>query len=98
MARSVTVQLDGIPFVVPALNIAQLQDVAEAISGTAPAITGFGILKIAMRRATPAPDWDTLAPGLDEIGEAVQAILKMSGLQKPENPTLAVVGGTETSR
>lgn len=97
MPREIKVTLGETEFTVPALNIAQLQDISEIIAAGVPTTSaGFTILKVAMKRATPAPDWDSLGPTLDEISDAVQTILKLSGLQKPDaNPQLTVVGGTE---
>ena len=92
MAREATITLDGTEFVVPALNIAQLQEVAEIINAGNAATSGFSILKIAMRRATPSPDFEILGPTLDEIATAVEKMLKLSGLQKPDSdPQLRVV-------
>lgn len=98
MPRNCSIRLDETEFTVPALNIAQLQNVAEIIASDSPSKGSFSILKVAMERATPTADWTALAPTLDEIADAIAAILKMSGLQKPEaNPQLTVVPITKSS-
>lgn len=87
MTRSVKVTLDGIEFEVPAMNVGQLEDVAETTAGATVGNVGLKILRIAMRRSTPKPDFETLAPTVDECGNAVRAIMELSGLQKPDaNP------------
>lgn len=93
MAKDATIVIDGTSYTIPKLNIGQLEEVAEAFDGSRTKIP-FLILKIAMRRATPKVDFDTLSPSMDEIGDAVQAILQTAGLQKSDaNPTpLKVVG------
>lgn len=90
MAREAKVTLDGVDYTVPALNIGQLQEVSAVITGGAAAVGGFDILKIALRRATPKADLETIAPTMDEVGAFVQEVLKLSGLQKPDaNPPVA---------
>lgn len=90
MSKSVKITLGEISFDVPALNIGQLQDVSEVISKATSGAAGFDIIKIALKRADPKPDYETLAPTIDEIGAGVQAVLKLSGLQKPDgNPPVA---------
>jgi hypothetical protein len=86
MARDVMVTLDGQNYQVPALNIEQMEDVAEVLQGP-PQKAGFSVLKIAMRRANPKPDFSNMSPTFDEIGNAVKCILELSGLQQPDaNP------------
>ena len=90
MAKEAKVTLDGTEFTVPALNIGRLERVSAVISNGAGSNGAFEILKIALEKASPAPDLDTLAPTLDEVAAAVKAILVLSGLQKPdENPPVA---------
>ena len=86
MPRSVKIGIDGIEFEVPALNIDQLQRVARAIQAGG-SDSGFDVLRIALERATPKPDLQSLAPDILTMGKQVREILTMSGLQQPDaNP------------
>jgi hypothetical protein len=90
MARTAKVTLDETEFSVPALNIGQLERVSAVISAGRGSSGAFEILKIALERAAPKPDFEALAPTLDEVAAAVKAVLVLSGLQKPdENPPRA---------
>lgn len=88
MSRQLKATLDGSEYTIPALNIDQLESVATIITGPARA-AGLDILKVAMKRATPAPEWETFAPTFDEIGAVVQKVMEMSGLQSSANPPQA---------
>ena len=85
----IKIGLGGTEYTVPALNLGQLERVSVlAIEGSVG--SGFAMLKIALERALPKPDFEQMAPTIDEVGNAVQAILKLSGLQKPDaNPPVA---------
>ena len=90
MKKIAVVTLDEREYTIPALNLDQLQECSQFIGGPDPTSRGFDILKIALRRAAPQPDFETFAPTLDEIGNAIALILQMSGLAKKattENPT-----------
>jgi len=93
MAKEATITLDGVSYVVPALNIGQLEDLTVAFDG-AKARIPFEILRIALARVEPQVDLRNLTPTMDEVGTAVQAILETAGLQKnqgnPPTPLLVV--------
>ena len=88
MPKEAKVTLDGTEYTIPALNIGQLEDVSAIFGEAAPSSkSGIAILRIAMQRAEPKPDMEKLAPTFAEVGEVVQAVLKLSGLQQPDaNP------------
>lgn len=92
MPREVKVSLGGTDYVVKALNIAQLEEMADLISGPITQTVGIKILMLALKRATPQLseiNMEEFAPELPEIATAVEAILALSGLKKPEDPPKA---------
>jgi len=92
MAKVVNITLDGQDFVVPALNIGQLESLTAAFEGPKSAIP-FSVLRIAMARSTPQTDIANMTPTMDEVSAAVHAILETAGLQKADAnpPHLTVV-------
>ncbi len=88
MAKTVRIELGGQTYDVPQLNIGQLERVTDMLTGagSATAKAGFGVLRIAMERATPKVELDELAGTTEEIAAAVTAILDLSGLKKKETP------------
>ena len=92
MPREAKFTLDGVEYTTPALNVGQLELVTEAFDGSRTKVP-FAVLRIAMTRAIPKVDLDTVAPSMDEVATAVQAILETAGLQKGDAnpPQLKVV-------
>ena len=88
MPKEARVTLDGNEYVIPALNLGQLEDIAKVITATGAGTSGgLEILRIALRRATPKPDFETFAPTFTQIGDVVKSVLELSGLQEPDkNP------------
>lgn len=92
MSKDAAIILDGVTYMVPPLNIGQLEDVSEAFEGPRTTKIPFAILRIALSRATPKADLDAICPTMDEIAEAVRMILLGAGLQKPDaNPPVLTV-------
>lgn len=85
MARTATIVLDAQPYVVHALNIGEIEQVQEAMSGPSGKVA-FIILAAALKRATPSVADDAqfraLEPTSTEIKDAVQAIMKLSGMEE----------------
>lgn len=87
--KTVTVTLDDTDYVVPKLNIGQLERVTDVLGSARP---GYTILRIALERASPAiADVGAMEPGQDEISKAVREIMLLSGFDldsskdKPKN-------------
>lgn len=77
---SITVTLGDTEFTVPPLNIGQLEQVTEALTGP-PVRATFAILRIALTRATPLVAPQTIEATRDQVAAAVDAILKNSGFK-----------------
>ena len=88
MARTATIVLDGTNYEVHALNIGEIEQVQDAMDGPSKKVA-FLILRLALKRATPPiADQDRfvmLEPTSDEIREAVQAIMKLSGMEEKQS-------------
>ena len=83
MARTATITLDDKQYVIHALNMKELEEVAEIIGNGNANQFGVGrkILAVAMRRAEPKPeDFDTIEPLAEELSAATSALLQLSGL------------------
>jgi len=88
MAKSIKVTLGDQEYEIQRLNIAQLEEVQEAFQGP-PVKAPFTVLRVALKRATPKAFLDEIAPDLDQMKNAVEEILKLSGLateKKDANP------------
>jgi hypothetical protein len=84
MAKTSAVTLGGTEYQVPQMNIGQLERVTDLFAAGGTRI-GFGVLRIAMERATPpVPDASAIEATTEEISAAVKDILTMSGLQPKE--------------
>lgn len=95
---SVKVTLAGKEYDVPMLNIGQLELVTDALAGS-PMRATFGILKIALRRATPpVAKPDEIEATRDEVAAAVDAILIQAGFKDAKDPNGAApeAPGTES--
>jgi hypothetical protein len=80
MPKTITVPLGGTDYTIPMLNLGQLEDAAVVLSGE-PARASFGVLRIALSRATPkVEDVAALEIDADELKSAVEQILTLSGL------------------
>lgn len=82
MSKTASITLGDVAYTVPALNIGQLERVADAMQGPAHR-AGFAVLRIAMERATPAVDIGTVEASADEISKSAKAILEASGFTAP---------------
>lgn len=86
MSKSVKVTLAETEYDVPMLNVGQLELVTDALAGPAMRAT-FAILKIALKRATPAvPTPDEIEATRDEVATAVDAILVLAGFKEAKHP------------
>lgn len=93
MGRTATITLDGKEYLVHAFNMRELQEVGEIIgNGSAHIVSGMKILEIALRRAEPKVDLDTLEPKMPELNAAIPEILKLSGIEA-EVPQAAAPAG-----
>ncbi len=92
MVRTTTIKLDGVEYAVPALNIGQLERLSDAFELPAGRIA-YAVLRVALERAEPKVDMEQVAPSVDEIREAFQAVAELSGFAmkktngSAENPT-----------
>lgn len=87
MPKTCTVLLDETTFVIPALNLDQLERVGELTETAGRARSMFGILRIALERAEPKMvDAATFSPTPDQIRGAIIEIMKMSGLEEGNAP------------
>jgi hypothetical protein len=83
---SVKATLAGIEYDIPMLNIGQLELVTDALAGP-PMRATFAILKIALKRATPAVQKpDEIEATRDEVAAAVDAILVQAGFKEAKGP------------
>ena len=82
MSESISVALGGASYDVPKLNIGQLRAVTKLLRSDAEDVM-FGILGIALKRATPAvPDVDAVEADVAEVGQAISSILEFAGLKR----------------
>ena len=82
MARTAEIILDGKMFVVRAFNIDQLERAMTSQKG-------FDVLRIALERSEPPierADVEQLEPTLDEIRPALEAVMRLSGLEVQPGP------------
>ena len=89
--KTATITLAGEKYVVPALNVGQIERFMDVIgngTGAARGRLAMALLRIAVERAEPQIEaFDNLEPSLPEIQAAGEVISELSGLQKPDaNP------------
>jgi len=83
---SVKVTLAGTEYECPMLNIGQLERATELLVGE-PVKATFGVLRIAMERATPKPSkFEEIEPTRAEVEAAVKAIMVNAGFRDAESP------------
>lgn len=80
MPKTVTVTLAGTEYLVPKMNVGQLEEMTDSRGRS------FDILRIALRRAEPkVADVNAIEADPAEISAAVKAILECAGLrERPE--------------
>jgi hypothetical protein len=88
-SKQLKVTINEVEYTIPALNVGQLESVAEIISGPPSNTAGLYILKVALKRAQPSPDMETFSPSFEQIGKIVQDVLAMSGLEQKVDPQQA---------
>lgn len=82
MSKTTVIKLGGNDYVVPQLNIGQLERVTDIFS-VGGHRAGFRVLRIACERASPAiANFDEVEATTDEVAAAVAGVLQMSGLAK----------------
>ncbi len=87
--KTAKVVLGGDEYEVHKLNVGELEEVVDILENTAKARVPFAILRIALKRATPAvPDAGAIEAEPAEVRDAVVAILALSGM----TPTIAAPG------
>jgi hypothetical protein len=94
--KTVKVTLGGTDYTVAELTLNDMEELSVLLSGSGGGMitfkTSVEILKIAMRGAEPKIDdiGKTLRSNIPEVGEALNAILKLTGIDTKAHPPEAV--------
>jgi hypothetical protein len=89
MPKNVTISLGGVDYVVPQMNIGQIEDLSEISSDASlPNFKrGRMISEVILRRAVPAiPSVRDLECTAEELRAATDTVLEMSGMAKVASP------------
>jgi len=79
MARTATIKLDDVEYVIRAFNIGELETIQRAGNDA------WTVLKTALRRADPKVEQpDLIEPTPAELEAAFNTIMVLAGLQKPD--------------
>jgi hypothetical protein len=92
--RTATITLEGVPYLVHAFNMRELQEVGQMLgNGTVPIVSGMKIIGLAMQRSDPkCPNIDEIEPTINELNEATATILQLSGIEQTSPQTAAPAG------
>lgn len=80
MRATLEVTLGGVRYVVPKLNVGQIEEITERGRTGRP----FDVLRLAFARVEPKVDVNTIEADADEIGAAIRAIMAFSGFNRPD--------------
>lgn len=81
MPKSVTVTLAGVEYVVPKLNVGQIEEIVMNRGKGRP----FDALRVALLRAEPkVADLDAIEADPAEIAAAVGAVLELAGIERKD--------------
>lgn len=80
MAKTAKITLGGVEYEIHKLNVGELEQVTDILSTVSQSLVPFAVLRIAMKRATPAVDVGSIEADPEEIRDAVTTILSLTGM------------------